>query len=120
MFAILHAFGMFVVDLFKSRFRGTLLVDLQLMRETNSRKPPFLTNDTPQPNKNKRDRTSSNATLIVRFSGFSGEGVPLITVCLHYPWCLADLENGSIRTEQTGVVNSLTNTLFLASCSGGI
>ena len=39
-----------------------------------------LTNDTQQPNKNKRDRTSSNATLIVRFSGFSGEGVPLITV----------------------------------------
>jgi hypothetical protein len=26
-----------------------------------------MTNDTPQPNKNKRDRTSSNATLIVRF-----------------------------------------------------
>jgi hypothetical protein len=45
MFAILHALGMFVVDLFKSRFRGTLIVDLQLMRETNSRKPPFLTND---------------------------------------------------------------------------
>ena len=37
------------------------------MKETRFRKPLFLTNDTPQPNKNIRRQTSSNTTLIIRF-----------------------------------------------------
>src|ERR1019366_9428362 len=37
------------------------------MKETRFRKPLFLTNETPQPNKNIRRQTSSNTTLIIRF-----------------------------------------------------
>ena len=65
-------------------FKGALFIGLQLVKEI--RKPPVLdqrlTNDTQQPNKNKRRQTSSNTTLIIRFFGVSGEGVPLITVWL--------------------------------------
>src|SRR5450759_5946556 len=86
------------------------------MKETGSRNLPFLTNDTAQPNKNKRRQTSSNATLIIRFYRLlRGGRTAHNALVAPYPWCVAGLENGPSRTEQAGAVNWLTNCTFLSS-----
>src|ERR1019366_6901161 len=52
-----------------------------------------LTNDTTQPNRNKRRQTSSNATLIVRFFRlFRGGRTAHNGLVAPYPWCVADFE----------------------------
>src|ERR1017187_9945575 len=106
---------MFVADLFKSRSR-LLKLGASFSCFNSTVFDQRLTNDTPQPNRNKRRQTSSNATLIIKFfrvlrggrTAHNGLVAPV-------PWCVAGLENGPSRTEQAGAVNWLTNCTLLAS-----
>src|ERR1035437_10768266 len=74
-----------------------------------------MTNDTRQPNENKRRQTRSNATLIIRFCRlFRGGRTAHTGLVAPVPWFVADFENGSSRTEQAGTIQLANKYTFVS------
>src|ERR1019366_3651293 len=80
-----------------------------------------LTNDTRQPNENKRRQTRSNATLIIRFCRlFRGGRTAHTGLVAPVPWFVADFENGSGRTEHAGTIQLANKYTFVSQLFEGV